>query len=492
MLRPQRLSESGRANPNCLTVPVKALAALVLLFAGIHVHAQSLEAKISVISLSPARLRIEGKSAHPTTRWSFRNTYAGILGLGERLEKLELLNSEGATVAVKKLAAGEFRSSEETKRFRYEVMLGEPLPARMTHVSWINQTEGFLMLADLLPLQNASSALLSLELPNRWRAASAFQPDETGRYQLTDPDKAVFVIGETLRELRRKANSTQLIFLGVGDWPFNASDVLGVAVKLVKECLVLTGSDLSEPAVIMLAPLPGGVGPESWRAETRGNTVVLLVGRQANRNALLARLSVILSHELLHLWVPNALKLEGDYDWFFEGFTVYQALRIATRVGIIRFNDYLDTIGRVYDSYLSAPDRDRFSLLEASERRWTANSSLVYDKGMLVALLYDLTIRTDSNNRRSLDNLYQEIFRIARSSGPTDANAALLSGLAKEVEMKEAMQDLIVGPGRIHLDVALRPFGLEVISQGSRSRVQVAADLTSSQRNLLRSLGYKG
>ncbi len=456
-------------------------------------EARSLEAKITVISLSPARLKIEGKSAHPTNRWSFRNTYAGILGLGERLDNLELLNSEGGTVTVKKLAAGEFRSSEQTNRFRYEVMLGEPRPAGMAHVSWLDQRAGFLMLADLLPLQDSSVAYLSLELPNGWRAASAVRPDQTGRYKLIDPDKAVFAIGETLRSLRRRANSTELIFVGAGDWPFTESDVLSAASKLVKECVALTGSRLSEPAVIMLAPLPGAVSPEAWRAETRGNTVVLLLGRSANRNALLARLSVILAHELLHLWVPNALKLQGDYDWFFEGFTVYQALRIAKRVGLIRFNEYLDTIARVYDSYLSAPDRDRFSLLEASERRWTAGSSLVYDKGMLVALLYDLTIRTDSNNRRSLDHLYREIFSLADlSSGRTDANAALLSVLAKEVEMKEAMQELIVGQGRIHLDVALRPFGLEVISEGSKTRVQVASGLNARQRNLLRSLGYKG
>ena len=87
-----------------------------------------------------------------------------------------------------------------------------------------------------------------------------------------------------------------------------------------------------------------------------------------------------MSHELFHLWVPNSLQLAGDYDWFFEGFTLYQALRTDLRLGLISFNDYLETIARVYDSYLAASDRDALSLIEASERRWTTSSSLVYEK----------------------------------------------------------------------------------------------------------------
>ena len=106
----------------------------------------------------------------------------------------------------------------------------------------------------------------------------------------------------------------------------------------------------------------------------------------------MAKLGIVLSHELFHLWVPNSLSLKGDYDWFFEGFTLYQALRTDLRLGLISFDDYLATIAKVYDSYRSSVDADRISLIEASERRWTTSSSLVYEKGMLVAFIYDLML----------------------------------------------------------------------------------------------------
>ena len=79
------------------------------------------------------------------------------------------------------------------------------------------------------------------------------------------------------------------------------------------------------------------------------------------------QLEVIFSHEVLHLWVPNALQLRGDYDWFFEGFTLYTALLTALDLKAIDFREYLDTLARVYDSYISYPNV--LSLIEAHHSR---------------------------------------------------------------------------------------------------------------------------
>ena len=140
-----------------------------------------------------------------------------------------------------------------------------------------------------------------------------------------------------------------------GTWPFSESDAAKISAKILDEYSQLTGFQLKRNAVLMLVPYPGETGPSSWSAETRGNVVVLLLGRNAKRKSVLSRLGIVLSHELFHLWVPNSLKLEGAYDWFFEGFTLYQALRMDLRLGLISFDDYLETIASVYDSYLSSP-----------------------------------------------------------------------------------------------------------------------------------------
>ena len=90
----------------------------------------------------------------------------------------------------------------------------------------------------------------------------------------------------------------------------------------------------------MLLPLPqAGAAGNLWSAETRGSTVVLVSGRLPSRLAARAQLDGALTHELFHLWVPNGLALEGEYDWFYEGFTNYVALRAGMRRGQLTFHD---------------------------------------------------------------------------------------------------------------------------------------------------------
>jgi predicted metalloprotease with PDZ domain len=124
--------------------------------------------------------------------------------------------------------------------------------------------------------------------------------------------------------------------------------------------------------------------------------------------------------------MPHALLLEGDYDWFFEGFTLYTALVTALDLKFINRDEYVATLGRVYDSYLSR--EDNLSLIEASERRWTTGNSTVYDKGMLVAILYDLAIRRDSGGKRWLGGLYKDLF--ARPLLPADGNEVIIGLLS--------------------------------------------------------------
>ena len=75
--------------------------------------------------------------------------------------------------------------------------------------------------------------------------------------------------------------------------------------------------------------------------------MVLLMDPADANSSRLDNSGVIFTHEILHLWVPNSLKLEGDYDWFFEGFTLYVALRTALELKIITFDGFLNTLGGV-------------------------------------------------------------------------------------------------------------------------------------------------
>ncbi len=460
-----------------------------------EVHAQSLKVRVIVTSLSPARVLIEAEGPLAET-WSFRNIYAGIPGLGYRVESFKV-GAQGETVSVRNLAPGEFRSIKEVSTFSYEVQLEERSRlAELSHVSWINQERGFLMLADLLPRLGRESLVpasvtIEFKLPAGWTVASALLPGRNQQFTVTKIDSAVFYIGRELRETRVRSDSMDLALVTSGDWAFADGDALKLAGKIVQEHSKLTKHRLYGRSVILLAPFNGAVGPERWTADTRGASVVLLLGRNASGRALLARLGVVLAHELLHLWVPNTLELEGDYDWFFEGFTLYQALLTCLRLNLIKFDDYLDTMARVYDSYRSLPDHDRLSLIEASERRWTAAPTFVYDKGMLVAFIHDLKLRQLTRNGTSGADIYPQLFQKGETR-PGNANEVIMTILNQPPGMKHFFERYVRNPGDIALDATLAPYGLRVETKAFRTRILINKELTVDQGRVLRSLGYQG
>lgn len=200
------------------------------------------------------------------------------------------------------------------------------------------------------------------------------------------------------------------------------------------------------------------------------------------------QLGVIFTHEILHLWVPNSLKLQGDYDWFFEGFTLYIALRTALELKIINFKEFLDTLARVYDSYLSYADN--ISLIEAAEKRWTSAGSFVYDKGMLVAFFYDLLIRKETGGKTTLAQRYRDLFNGGVADGE-QGNDAIIAWLGSSPATKDFTKSYIETGRELDLDRVLSAYGLHLNASGKSSQLRVASELHPDQRRLLRSLGYR-
>jgi predicted metalloprotease with PDZ domain len=258
----------------------------------------------------------------------------------------------------------------------------------------------------------------------------------------------VFFVGRSLRTQSKSVSGLSLLAVIEGHWPFKDEVVAKAAGKVLEKYLAVTGFSLPKTSVVMLAPLPVATGSVKWRAETRGSTVVLLMDPAAAVKNWPGQLGIIFTHELLHLWVPNSLRLTGDYDWFFEGFTLYTALVTALDLKLIDFDEYVDTLTRVYDSYLSRADD--LSLIDASERRWTSSNATVYDKGMLVAFLYDLAIRRESTGRTRLLNLYRELFR-PQVFEPADGNDAIIQLLSSTPAGADLANSYIKGQRQLEL-----------------------------------------
>lgn len=443
-------------------------------------------ARITIVVAQAGQVRVEGESS-PRRSWSFRNAYAGVLGIAERVENFKAFSNSGIDPRLKKSATGEFRSELDATRISYNVRLSQPTPRDVSHTSWIADERGFLMFADLVPI-DFEALSVEFRLPDGWTIESAIEPGANGRYEVTAPEKTIFFIGRSLRSIPKTIDGLSLETVVSGNWPFKDADAVKAAIRVLKNYLALTGFKLPHKSAIFVAPLPVTVGSTKWRAETRGSTVVLLMDPAATISNWPGQLGVIFTHELLHLWIPNSLKLQGDYDWFFEGFTLYMALRTALELKIINFKEFLDTLARVYDSYLASGDKH--SLIEASERRWTSSGSLVYDKGMLVAFLYDLTIRQETGGKTTLAHRYRDLFN-GRVADGQQGNEAIIAWLGSSPATKDFAKSYIETGSELELDRVLSAYGLHLNASGQSSQLRVASELNPDQKRLLRSLGYR-
>jgi hypothetical protein len=491
----RELYEKGRRRKNARAIMRGLLylscAFLSLLFFSDATWAQALDVKIKVVTTSPALVHVEGRRQGGAGSWSFRNFYAGAGGLAERIENFALADESGAPVAVKKLAPGEFSAAKPATRFSYDIKLDPPsFISDASHVSWLTAERGLLMPGDILPLPLAD-AKVGLTLPQGWSVASVEAKNADGTFDVAKAESSVFVVGRDVREKRVRAGGMTATLAASGDWAFSDEDAAGSAEEVLKIYEDVVGGVPRQRSMIVLLPLPQAAAGNLWSAETRGSTVVVVSGRLPSKFAAQAQLDGALTHELFHLWVPNGLALEGEYDWFYEGFTNYMALRAAMRRGQLSFPDYLNTLGREYDAYKSARGAKEVSLPEASERRWSGSTALVYHKGMLVAFLYDLALMRQTNGRQWLGDVYRELFRRYGQEGErADGNRAVVEALAGMTGMRDFVSRYVEGTSEIALDPLIEPFGLRVEPGGARTHVGVADATGRSQRELLRKLGY--
>jgi predicted metalloprotease with PDZ domain len=147
----------------------------------------------------------------------------------------------------------------------------------------------------------------------------------------------------------------------------------------------------------------------------------------------------LISHEYFHTWNVKRMRpaefAHYDYGrenytpllWFFEGFTSYYDDLLLRRGGRIDDATYLKLINKTINQVLQTPGRHVQSVAQASFDAWvkyyrqdeqTPNTTVsYYTKGALVALCFDLTLR--SEGKGTLDQVMRLLWKNSEG-GPID------------------------------------------------------------------------
>ncbi len=150
-------------------------------------------------------------------------------------------------------------------------------------------------------------------------------------------------------------------------------------------------------------------------------------------NPAYRRLLSLASHEYFHTWNVKRIKPERfmDYDlanenytrqlWFFEGLTDYYDDLMLARSGVIGTQEYLDVEAENISRVLAQNGRHKQSVADSSFDAWikyyrqdeNAPNAIVsyYQKGAIIGMALDLTIRRRSKGRFSLDDVLRALWQ---------------------------------------------------------------------------------
>lgn len=197
------------------------------------------------------------------------------------------------------------------------------------------------------------------------------------------------------------------------------------------------------------------------------------------------------SHEYFHTWnvkrikpaafVPYRLERETYTPllWLFEGFTSYYDDLMLVRSGCITEAQYVELLAKTWNGVLRGSGRTKQSVADSSFDAWTkyyrqdenAPNAVVsyYTKGSLVALALDLTIRTRTGGKRSLDDVMRALWRRygrgfyapgAVQRGVTEADVLALIDEVSGLRLGTLVRALTEGTGEIQLTAMFKPMGI--------------------------------
>jgi predicted metalloprotease with PDZ domain len=217
----------------------------------------------------------------------------------------------------------------------------------------------------------------------------------------------------------------------------------------------------------------------------------------------------LVAHEYFHLWNVKRIRPDAlgpfDYEnenytkllWVAEGGTAYYESLLLRRAGLITDKELLEARASTIEQLQNRPGRFETSLEEASFDAWIKyyrqdenainNQISYYDKGEIVNMMLDVTIRTASNGAKSLDDvmryLYNEFYKKNRNYTPADFQKA--AELAAGRSLDDFFSKYVRGEAEIDYNGIVRGIGLQLAAtEPDKSKAYIGADLTEENGRL--------
>lgn len=316
--------------------------------------------------------------------------------------------------------------------------------------SYLDSTHAYLIPAGLFFYINdhINSAVSLKIIPNKkWNdIATGLEPVAGKRYEFTAPDLDILydcpILMGNLEELPSfKVKGIEHRFIGYKMGEFDKALFMKNLQKVVEAAVNIIG-DIPYKRYTFI-----GIGPGRGGIEHLNNTTVSFDGNGLSTSDGMNKVMNFLAHEYFHHYnVKRIRPFElGPFDyekgsrtnllWVSEGLSVYYEYLVVKRAGLINKQNLFKNFETSINAFENDPGRSYQSLKQASYETWsdgpfgkqgtTGDRSIsYYDKGPVVGLILDFSIRHATENKRSLDDvmrfLYHEYYK-KQNRGFTDA-----------------------------------------------------------------------
>ncbi len=217
----------------------------------------------------------------------------------------------------------------------------------------------------------------------------------------------------------------------------------------------------------------------------------------------------LVAHEYFHLWNVKRIRPDtlGPFDyenenytkllWVAEGTTAYYEGLLLRRAGLITDKEFLDGKASMIEQLQARPGRFETSLEEASMDAWIKyyrqdenainNQISYYDKGEIVSMMLDLSIRQASNGAKSMDDLlrylYAEFFKKNRNFTPEDFQKAAELMAGKSLD--DFFAKYVRGEAEIDFNGIINGIGLTLsVGEPNKARAYIGADMAEENGRL--------
>ena len=211
--------------------------------------------------------------------------------------------------------------------------------------------------------QRAARVKLSWQLPENWQSSASFDGDGQSIIALNDIFRTALTAGD-FNVTQRAIGDKELNVIMTGSWPFSEeefADKLGHILKALN-------TDWDDKPVnyqVSLLPIP----PILNGSSITGTGLKHAFAAAGTENYELDFLTLFLTHEMTHDWIPNRLgrfpSCEDENKdcaaaiyWFSEGFTDFYALSLLKRYNLISREKFIEKTNENLREYYLSPARN--------------------------------------------------------------------------------------------------------------------------------------